>query len=85
MLIGKVLSGTLVTTDDLINAFNELSNQEPRNTVESEGVLLALEIKDLLVDFREVETDPTNNPHLVNFARQEIADAVSAYLHEYVI
>jgi hypothetical protein len=84
MTMAKLMSGELMSTEDLIAMFNELGRRKILNAHDVEAIELAYEIREQLIEFQDIEDDPTVNPFLIEHGRHILGDAITAYVKEYV-
>ena len=84
MTMVKMMSGEMLSTDDLIKAFEELGQRKILSEQDVEAVEVAHQIKNMLCQLRDIEEDPTVNPFLVMNAREILGDAINAYITGYV-
>ena len=93
-LIAASTSGELLSTSELISAFEDLAAQKLADFVsltsknqakDAEALVLALAIYASLRAFREVEFDPTFPTDTREAARSELGDAISKYFETYVV
>jgi len=85
MTLWKTIKVELLTTKDLIEIFEKLSSYRPASVREFEAIEMAMKIRNSLIDWSQVEDDPTIDQFIRERIEEDLNNSISAYIEEYSI